>query len=79
MSVKDLINRINQLASKSKKEELSEAEKKEQQELRQEYLTMIRGQVKNQLSTVKVVDEDGEDVTPSKLKDLKENIKKNNH
>lgn len=77
--MKDLINRINQLASKSKKEELSEAEKKEQQELRQEYLTMIRGQVKNQLSTVKVVDEDGEDVTPSKLKDLKENIKKNNH
>lgn len=74
--VKDLINRINELANKSKSEELTEAEKTEQKKLRKEYLSMIRGQVKNQLSSVKVVDEEGKDVTPDRLKELKDNINK---
>lgn len=74
--MKDLINRINELANKSKSEELTEAEKTEQKKLRKEYLSMIRGQVKNQLSSVKVVDEEGKDVTPDRLKELKDNINK---
>lgn len=72
----ELINRINELAHKSKKEELSIKEKAEQKKLRKKYLEMIRGQVKNQLSTVKVVDEEGQDVTPDKLKDLKKDTDK---
>lgn len=72
----ELIKRINELANKSKKEELSVEEKSEQKKLRKEYLDMIRGQVKNQLSSVKVVDDEGQDVTPDKLKDLKENKNK---
>lgn len=73
--MESLIKRINDLANKSKVEELTATEKAEQKKLRAEYLGMIRGQVKNQLASVKVVDEEGQDVTPDKLKDLKENIK----
>lgn len=71
MLPEELISRINALANKSKEQELTKAEKKEQKKLRQEYLKMIRGQVESQLSTIKVVDEDGADVTPDKLKELK--------
>ena len=72
----ELIKRINYLANKSKETPLSSEEKDEQKKLREEYLGMIRGQVKTQLASVKVVDEEGQDVTPNKLKDLKNNINK---
>ena len=71
MLPEELISRINALANKSKEQELTKAGKEEQKKLRQEYLKMIRGQVESQLSTIKVVDEDGTDVTPDKLKELK--------
>ena len=74
--MEELIKRINYLANKGKKTELSNEEKEEQQKLREEYLGMIRGQVQNQLASVKIVDEEGHDVTPDKLKDLKNNINK---
>lgn len=70
-----LIQRINGLANKSKKEELTDVEKEEQSALRKEYLKMIRGQVESQLSSIQVVDEEGHDVTPDKLKQLKINKK----
>lgn len=73
----ELIKRINYLAQQSKERELSADEKAEQQQLRTEYLGMIRGQVKNHLASVKIVDEEGQDVTPDKLKELKNNNKKN--
>lgn len=71
MSSEDLVQRINELANKSKEEALSEQEKAEQKKLREEYLSMIRNQVEDQLSSVKVVDPEGKDVTPDKLKELK--------
>lgn len=71
MLPEELISRINALANKSKEQELSESEKEEQKQLRQEYLKMIRGQVENQLSGIKVVDEEGNDITPDKIKELK--------
>lgn len=71
MLPEELISRINALANKSKEQELTQTEKEEQKKLRQEYLKMIRGQVESQLSTIKVVDEEGTDVTPDKLKELK--------
>jgi len=76
MLPKELINRINYLANKSKKEGLTENEKEEQQKLRKEYLKMIRGQVENQLAGIKVVDEEGKDITPDKVKDLKNKKRK---
>lgn len=71
MLPEELVNRINALARKSKEEGLTEKEKEEQKELRKEYLKMIRGQVENHLTSIKVVDEEGNDVTPDKVKDLK--------
>lgn len=71
MTPEELISRINELANKSKAEALTAEEKKEQAELRKQYLKMIRGQLKSQLANVKVVDPEGKDVTPKKIKDLK--------
>ena len=53
--MRELLDRINQLANKEKVESLSVEEKKQHQ-LRQEYLGMIRGQVLHTFSTMKVVD-----------------------
>jgi uncharacterized protein YnzC (UPF0291/DUF896 family) len=74
MLSKEKIARINELANKAKTSGLSEKEKKEQLELRQEYLQGFRGSFKNHLKSIKVVDEGGKDVTPKKLKNLKKNL-----
>lgn len=69
-----LLDRINMLANKEKVQGLTTTEKQEQQTLRQEYLKMIRGQVINTFSTLKVVDPLGEDVTPDKVYQLREDM-----
>ncbi|WP_026689803.1 DUF896 domain-containing protein [Alteribacter aurantiacus] len=73
MLSKDKIARINTLAKKAKSEGLTSKESKEQQDLRQEYLQSMRQSFKNQLHSVKVVDDKGNDVTPKKLKESKKN------
>lgn len=74
--MKDLIKRINELARKSKDIGLTEEEKEEQGKLRQEYISIFRGNMKNTLLNVKVIDEEGRDITPEKLK---EEQRKNNY
>ena len=71
--MKDLIKRINELANKSKTSELTEEEKKEQKELREEYLKIFRGNMKETLLNTKVIDIEGNDVTPEKVKREQEN------
>lgn len=75
--IEKLIERINELAKKSKTVGLSEKEKLEQQKLRKEYIDIFKGNMKNTLMTVKVVDEEGEDITPEKLKDEQKRNKMN--
>lgn len=53
------IDRINVLARKSKAEGLTEAEKKEQALLRQEFLAAVRRNLKGQLDNIDVVNPDG--------------------
>jgi Uncharacterized protein conserved in bacteria len=65
-----LIARINELANKKKTMGLTVKESEEQQRLRQIYLKEFRQGFEQQLKSVKVVDENGNDVTPSKLKKL---------
>lgn len=53
------IQRINELARKSKAEGLTETEKKEQQLLRQEFLAAVRKNLKSQLNNIDVLEHDG--------------------
>lgn len=53
------ISRINELYHKSKAEGLTEEEKKEQQQLRQQYLAAVRGNIRSQLNQIDLQMEDG--------------------
>lgn len=53
------IARINELYHKSKAEGLTEEEKKEQQELRSEYIASIRSNLRSQLNNISIQNEDG--------------------
>ena len=53
------IDRINELARRSKAEGLTEAEKKEQALLRKEYIANIRRNLRAQLDNIDVVNPDG--------------------
>ena len=64
------IERINELARKKKTVGLTQVEQDEQLILRQEYLEAFRGGMRNHIEGLKVVDEDGNDVTPEKLKQI---------
>ncbi|MEE0772422.1 MAG: DUF896 domain-containing protein [Anaerovoracaceae bacterium] len=57
MLEKQKIDRINELAAKSKKEGLTEEEKKEQQLLRKEYIEKFRENFKGQLELIKFVED----------------------
>ena len=68
MLSEEKLNRINELAKKKKEGKLTATEEKEQQLLRQEYLEAFRGGMRNHIEGLKIVDEEGNDVTPDKLK-----------
>lgn len=69
------IARINELFHKSKAEGLTEEEKKEQQELRQEYLAVIRGNIRATLDNTSIQNPDGT-VTPLKMIRIRNEEKK---
>ena len=54
---KEKIDRINELARKSKEEGLTEPEKEEQRLLRQEFIAEIRADFKATLESIEIVDE----------------------
>lgn len=53
------IKRINELYKKSKAEGLTEAEKKEQKILRQEYIDAFKRNLRSQLDQIDVEEKDG--------------------
>ncbi|WP_075617618.1 DUF896 domain-containing protein [Paenisporosarcina indica] len=72
MLSQDKIARINELSKKSKSVGLTIEEAKEQTTLRKEYLETFRSSMRSTIENVKVVDPEGNDVTPNKVKEIKE-------
>ena len=71
MLSKEKISRINDLSKKKKAGTLTEAEAKEQTQLRKEYLDTFRNSMRETIENVKIVDQEGNDVTPEKVKEAK--------
>ena len=71
MLAKDKIDRINELSRKSKAGGLSIEEAKEQTALRKEYLTTFRTSMRETIENVQVIDPEGTDVTPEKVKNAR--------
>jgi len=78
MLEKRKLDRINELAGKKKAGTLTAKEAEEQKALRQEYLKAFRRSFKAQVEHTKVIDPEGSDVTPEKLKTIQKekNIRK---
>ena len=58
-SMEEKIARINELYHKSQAEGLTENEKKEQQELRSEYIANVRANLRGQLNNFNIQEKDG--------------------
>lgn len=78
MLSKEKLERINQLAKLSKERNLYKEELEEQKALREEYLFNLRKGFKNHIEGLKIVDEEGNDVTPDKLKAIQKDKKIHN-
>lgn len=59
MNLEEKIKRINELYHKSKAEGLTEAERKEQAELRSEYVANVRANLRGQLNNINIRNADG--------------------
>lgn len=72
------MKRINELAQKKKTTGLTDQEGKEQTLLRKEYLQSFRQSFKKTIENTTVIDPEGNDVTPDKVKEIQKlnNIRK---
>ena len=74
----ELVMKINHLARKAKTVGLTSDELKEQKKLRELYLKKFRANFLTTMKSLKVIDPEGNDVTPQKLKDLQNEDNSNN-
>ncbi|MBD8087132.1 DUF896 domain-containing protein [Limosilactobacillus vaginalis] len=65
-----LLKRINELAHKNKKEGLTEAETKEREKLRKEYLKNFREAMRSNIEMMRIFDDNGKEVTPEKVREI---------
>lgn len=65
-----LLKRINELAHKNKKEGLTEAETRERERLRREYIKNFRETMRSNIEMMRVFDKEGKEVTPEKVRDI---------
>ncbi len=59
MNVEQMTARINALYHKSQAEDLTDAEKEEQKQLRSAYVANVRANLKGQLDNISIVEKDG--------------------
>ncbi|MCI1974938.1 MAG: DUF896 domain-containing protein [Limosilactobacillus sp.] len=65
-----LLKRINELAHKNKREGLTEAETKEREKLRKEYLKNFREAMRSNIEMMRIFDDNGKEVTPEKVREI---------
>ena len=70
------LKRLNALDKKKKEATISDSEMTELAELRKEYLSNFRQSFRNHIENAKVIDPEGNDVTPEKVKALQSKKKK---
>ncbi|GKU79350.1 DUF896 domain-containing protein [Paenibacillus sp. L3-i20] len=63
MDMDKIIARINELSRKNKASGLTDEETIERDQLRQQYLTNFKGNLKQQLDSIKYVEDEQEDTT----------------
>ena len=66
MEMKEIIEKINSLNALKKERELTSEESEELAKNRQLYLQNFKANMRNILENTKVINEDGEDITPKK-------------
>ncbi len=66
MEMKRLVARLNEIYKESKSRTLNPTELAERDELRKEYLALIRDQVRDSLDRVEIVDENGKTIESHK-------------
>lgn len=66
MEMKEIIEKINTLNALKKERELTSEESEELANYRQLYLQNFKANMRNILENTKVINEDGEDITPKK-------------
>ena len=64
------LQRINEIEKKKKEKGLTEKEDKEQSKLRKAYWDSCREKFKQQIESTRVIDPEGNDVTPDKVKNI---------
>lgn len=65
-----LLKRINELAHKNKKEGLTEAETRERERLRREYIKNFRETMRSNIEMMRIYNDEGKEVTPEKVKEI---------
>lgn len=66
MEMKEIIEKINSLNALKKERKLTSEESEELAKYRQLYLQNFKANMRNILENTKVINEDGEDITPKK-------------
>lgn len=69
MEMKEVIDKINSLNATKKERELTVEESEELAKYRQLYLQNFKANMRNILDNTKVINENGEDITPKKKGD----------
>lgn len=72
LTMQQVVDEINKLAKIKKERSLNEQESQTRELLKQRYLELFRQNFKQQLSNIKVVDENNNDITSEKIKKLRE-------
>lgn len=65
------MKRLNELAKLKREGTLTEAQMQEQKELQKEYLAVFRTGMMETIENTKIIDPEGNDVTPDKVKAMR--------